>query len=114
LLSFWKANRGFFDEHYGVSANATSEPESSLQNENSRRSSDPEALYSLTLPERATKSERYLVVKDYGIPPKDRWFDLKKITSHFQDAQTKLWTITGPRRQFEERGVIEDALPLHR
>ena len=35
LLSFWKANQSFFDDHYGVSAGASSEPEGCSQNHNS-------------------------------------------------------------------------------
>jgi hypothetical protein len=37
LLSFWKANQSFFDEHYGVSGSASSEPGVSSQNESLKK-----------------------------------------------------------------------------
>jgi hypothetical protein len=50
-------------------------------------------------------------VADFGTPAKDRWFDLSKLTACVQDDRTKLWTVTAPKRQFEMRGVLENAAP---
>jgi hypothetical protein len=113
LLSFWQENRSFFDQHYGITLNveeAGSQPRSEIGRARSR--SDRDAPYSLTLPERAYKTDKYLVVPNYGIPPKDRWLDLAKLISFVQNEQTKLWTITAPKHQLEARGVIENAEPV--
>ena len=118
LLSFWQDNRDFLDTHYGISENAprTSKPSSEVGNGRVRAAprqptNNPESLYSITLPARSIKTAKYLIVADFGTPAKDRWFDLSKLTACVQDDGTKLWTVTAPKRQFEMRGVLENAAP---
>jgi hypothetical protein len=75
---------------------------------------DPESLYSLTLPPSAIKTDKYIIVNGYGTPPKDRWFDLRKLTSFTYDEKSRAWTIVAPKQQLEARGVLDDAKSLTR
>lgn len=64
LLSFWQENRSFFDQHYGSMPDiqdASSQPRSEIIKPRTSRA-DRDEHYSLTLPERAIKTDKYIVV----------------------------------------------------